>query len=48
LIRELTVLTAERLSSHQRPRRIAVVDALPRTATGKLQRFMLKAGVESR
>ena len=48
LIGELTALTAERLSSHQRPRHIAVVDTLPRTATGKLQRFVLKERVESR
>jgi acyl-coenzyme A synthetase/AMP-(fatty) acid ligase len=47
LIGELTALAAERLSPHQRPRHIAVVDALPRTATGKLQRFALKARVES-
>jgi benzoate-CoA ligase family protein len=31
-----------RLPAHQRPRRIHVVDALPRTATGKLQRFVLR------
>ena len=48
LVGELTALAAERLPSHQRPRHIAVVDALPRTATGKLQRFVLKARVESR
>ncbi len=48
LIDELTALAAERLATHQRPRQIAVVDALPRTATGKLQRFALKARVESR
>jgi benzoate-CoA ligase family protein len=48
LVAELTALTSERLAAHQRPRHIAVVDALPRTATGKLQRFALKARVESR
>jgi benzoate-CoA ligase family protein len=48
LMGELTALAAERLPSHQRPRHITVVDALPRTATGKLQRFVLKARVESR
>ena len=47
LLGELTALAAERLPSHQRPRHIAVVDALPRTATGKLQRFALKARVEA-
>lgn len=48
LVPELTALAAERLASHQRPRHIAVVDALPRTATGKLQRFVLKARAEAR
>ena len=43
---ELAALSAERLPPHQRPRRIALVDALPRTATGKLQRFVLKELVE--
>jgi len=31
-----------RLPAHQRPRRIHVVDALPRTTTGKLQRYLLR------
>jgi benzoate-CoA ligase family protein len=31
-----------RLPAYQRPRRIHVVDALPRTATGKLQRYLLR------
>jgi benzoate-CoA ligase family protein len=43
---ELAALAADRLPPHQRPRRIAVVDELPRTATGKLQRFVLKERVE--
>ena len=43
---ELTALAAERLPPHQRPRRIALVDELPRTATGKLQRFVLRDRVE--
>ena len=47
LVGELEGLAA-RLPTHQRPRRIAVVDALPRTATGKLQRFVLRARIESR
>ena len=42
LVGELTALAAERLKTHERPRRIAVVDELPRTATGKLQRFVLR------
>jgi benzoate-CoA ligase family protein len=33
---------AAALPSHQRPRRISVVDALPRTVTGKLQRYVLR------
>jgi acyl-coenzyme A synthetase/AMP-(fatty) acid ligase len=37
---------AAALSPHQRPRRIAVVDELPRTATGKVQRFLLKQRIE--
>jgi len=48
LVAELTALAAERLASHQRPRHIAVVDALPRTVTGKLQRFVLAARAASR
>ena len=43
---ELAVLAADRLPPHQRPRRIVLVDELPRTATGKLQRFVLRARVE--
>ena len=43
---ELAALTAERLPPHQRPRRIALVDELPRTATGKVQRFRLRERVE--
>lgn len=48
LVAELHTLAGERLSSHQRPRHIAVVDALPRTATGKLQRVVLRTRVEAR
>jgi benzoate-CoA ligase family protein len=43
---ELAALTAERLPPHQRPRRIALVDELPRTATGKVQRFRLRERAE--
>jgi acyl-coenzyme A synthetase/AMP-(fatty) acid ligase len=45
LVSELTELAAERLAAHQRPRRITIVDSLPRTATGKLQRFALRMPV---
>jgi len=48
LVAELTALASTRLPAHQRPRGITVMEALPRTATGKLQRFVLKARVESR
>jgi benzoate-CoA ligase family protein len=36
----------ERLPSHQRPRRIRVVPELPRTVTGKLQRYVLREWAE--
>jgi acyl-coenzyme A synthetase/AMP-(fatty) acid ligase len=42
LVAELTALANDRLPPHERPRRIRVVDELPRTATGKLQRYRLK------
>jgi acyl-coenzyme A synthetase/AMP-(fatty) acid ligase len=35
-----------RLPPHQRPRRIHVVDQLPRTDTGKLQRYLLRQRAE--
>ena len=38
----LVALLEEKLPPHQRPRRIAVVGELPRTATGKLQRYILR------
>jgi benzoate-CoA ligase family protein len=45
LVTELTALAEAKLPPHQRPRRIAVVGELPRTATGKLQRFVLREQV---
>lgn len=39
---DLTALMEDKLPPHQRPRRIAVVAELPRTATGKLQRYILR------
>jgi benzoate-CoA ligase family protein len=39
---ELTALAAAKLPAHQRPREVIVVAELPRTATGKLQRFALR------
>ena len=35
-----------RLPSHKRPRQIHVVDELPRTSTGKLQRYLLRQRAE--
>jgi benzoate-CoA ligase family protein len=46
LVEELTALAAARLPAYQRPRRIVVVEDLPRTPTGKLQRFALRARAE--
>jgi benzoate-CoA ligase family protein len=44
---ELMLLAERTLPSHQRPRDIRVVTELPRTDTGKLQRFKLKEAVET-
>jgi benzoate-CoA ligase family protein len=44
---ELMRLAEETLPSHERPRDIRIVSELPRTATGKLQRFKLKERVET-
>jgi benzoate-CoA ligase family protein len=43
---ELTTHAAGTLPSHQRPRRIRVVEELPRTVTGKLQRYVLREWAE--
>jgi len=32
----------EHMATYKRPRRIVVVDELPKTATGKIQRFKLR------
>jgi benzoate-CoA ligase family protein len=42
LAAELMLLAERSLPSHQRPREIRIVEELPRTSTGKLQRFKLK------
>jgi benzoate-CoA ligase family protein len=47
LIQALERLAAAKLPAHQRPRAVRVVPELPRTATGKLQRFRLRAQVET-
>jgi acyl-coenzyme A synthetase/AMP-(fatty) acid ligase len=36
----------ERMAAFKRPRRIYVLDALPKTATGKIQRFALRAWLD--
>jgi benzoate-CoA ligase family protein len=46
LTHELTTLAEQKLPSHQRPRRISIVPELPRTATGKLQRYRLRELVQ--
>lgn len=46
LVAALEARLAAALPSHQRPRRIAVVDELPRTVTGKLQRYVLREWAE--
>jgi len=47
LTAELKRLAESSLPPHQRPREIRVVRELPRTATGKLQRFRLKEDLEA-
>jgi len=42
LLGELLKLCASKLDAHKRPRWIDFADDLPRTATGKVQRFMLR------
>jgi benzoate-CoA ligase family protein len=46
LAERLSAHAAARLPAHQRPRRILVVDELPRTVTGKLQRYVLRERAE--
>ncbi len=41
---ELVALARERLAPHKVPRAVRFVDALPRTPTGKLRRFILRSG----
>ncbi|HET6963302.1 MAG TPA: benzoate-CoA ligase family protein [Acidimicrobiales bacterium] len=44
---ELLAHCRERMASFKRPRVIHVVDSLPKTATGKIQRFALRARLEA-
>jgi benzoate-CoA ligase len=39
---ELKAFVKERLAAYKYPRAIEFVDALPKTATGKIQRFLLR------
>ncbi|MFZ2529829.1 MAG: AMP-binding protein [Rhodococcus sp. (in: high G+C Gram-positive bacteria)] len=39
---ELTLFAGERLAAYKRPREVYVLDALPKTATGKIQRGVLR------
>ncbi len=48
LIADLVGLAETKLVPHQRPRRVFVVTELPRTSTGKLQRFRLRSLVVGR
>jgi acyl-CoA synthetase (AMP-forming)/AMP-acid ligase II len=40
----LTEFCRQRLAGYKRPRRYEMVDSLPKTATGKIQRYKLRAG----
>jgi benzoate-CoA ligase len=42
LAEQLKAFVKERLAPHKYPRRIVFVDDLPKTATGKIQRFRLR------
>jgi acyl-coenzyme A synthetase/AMP-(fatty) acid ligase len=46
LAETLATHAAARLPTHQRPLQIRVVGELPRTVTGKLQRYVLREWVE--
>jgi benzoate-CoA ligase len=39
---ELQTLTKQRLAPHKYPRTVTFVDELPKTATGKIQRYRLR------
>jgi benzoate-CoA ligase len=45
LVQALEAALGTRLATHQRPARISLLEELPRTATGKLQRHRLRASV---
>jgi acetyl-CoA synthetase len=41
---EIVELVKSRIGRHQYPREIEFVPALPKTETGKIQRFLLRSG----
>ena len=43
LAEQLTAYCRERLAGYKRPRRYEIVDDLPKTTTGKIQRFKLRS-----
>jgi len=47
LAASLQQFVRERLADYKRPRGVAFVADLPKTATGKLQRFKLREGASS-
>jgi 2-aminobenzoate-CoA ligase len=47
LVTELQQFARQRLAEYKRPRWIEFVDALPMTATGKVQRFKLRNSAPS-
>jgi len=47
ITRELQDFVKERLAPYKYPRRILLRDALPKTATGKIRRFLLREELES-
>ncbi|MFK7161286.1 AMP-binding protein [Marinospirillum sp. MEB164] len=46
LVKDIQQLVRERLSAHAFPREIEFVDALPKTPSGKIQRFLLRKQAE--
>ena len=43
---DLAAFCRDRLAGYKRPRRYEIVDGLPKTATGKIQRFKLRSAAE--
>ncbi|WP_153504297.1 class I adenylate-forming enzyme family protein [Cumulibacter manganitolerans] len=43
-LEELVAFSRERLAGYKQPRRLEIVDELPRTASGKVQKFVLRQG----